>query len=275
MSAIPYTGASGLARIARRTRVVRIALGAVLVLLVLATAQAARRPHAAAAAALPIHSGDLIVLDLSASVSQDTYSRIGETLRRLVASDGRYGLVVFSGVAYEALPPGTRASALQPLVRYFTLPTQVTPGLAPTFPVNPWSTSFSGGTAISTGLELARTLRTEAHLRHASIVLVSDLHDSPDDKNRLNRIVAAYRQEAIPLRVVPLNASAADAAYFGKLTPTAHVDGPTPGAAPSTPTAVASGRSTFPLLLVALVVAVAFAAALNELWSARLSWSPR
>jgi hypothetical protein len=276
MTAIPYTGASGLARIARRTRAVRIVVGVVLVLLVLATAQAARRPHTAAAAALPVHSGDLIVLDLSASVSQDTYSRIGETLRRLVASGGRYGLVVFSGVAYEALPPGTPASALQPLIRYFTLPTQSTPGLAPTFPVNPWSSSFSGGTAISTGLELARTLRTESRLRRASVVLVSDLHDSPEDKNRLNQIVAAYKQEAIPLRVVPLNASEADAAYFGNLTPTANANGPTPGSAtPPAPPAVAPGRSTFPRLLVVLVAAVAAAAAANELWSARLSWSAR
>jgi hypothetical protein len=273
MTAIPYTGASGLARIARRTRLVRIVLGVVLVLLVLATAQAARRPHTASASALPVHSGDLIVLDLSASVSQDTYSRIGETLRRLVASGGRYGLVVFSGVAYEALPPGTPASALQPLVRYFALPAQSTPGLAPTFPANPWSASFSGGTAISTGLELARTLRTASHLRHASVVLVSDLHDSPEDKNRLNRIVAAYKQEAIPLKVVQLNASEADAAYFGNLTPTALQDGPTAGATPPTPTRVAPGRSTFPLLLVVLVAAVAAAAAVNELWSARLSWS--
>lgn len=274
MTAIPYAGASGLARIARRTRLVRIVLGVVLVLLVLATAQAARRPHTASAAALPVHSGDLIVLDLSASVSQDTYSRIGETLRRLVASGGRYGLIVFSGVAYEALPPGTPASALQPLVRYFALPSQSTPGLAPTFPVNPWSSSFSGGTAISTGLELARTLRTASHLRHASVVLVSDLHDSPEDKNRLNQIVAAYRQEAIPLKVVPLNASEADAAYFGNVTPTALKDSATPATVPSpAPTAVAPGRSTFPLLLVVLVAAVAAAAAVYELWSARLSWS--
>jgi hypothetical protein len=255
---------------------VRVVLGVVLVLLVLATARAAQHPHTASAAALPVHSGDLIVLDLSASVSQDTFSRIGETLRLLVASGGRYGLVVFSGVAYEALPPGTPASTLRPLIRYFTLPSRSAPGLAPTFPVNPWGSSFSGGTRISAGLELARTLRIQNRLRHASVVLVSDLADDPEDKNRLNQVVAAYRQEAIPLRVVALNASARDIAYFGHLTPTALKDAPTPaGDTPPTPTGLVPGRSPFPVLLVLLVVAVAVAAAANELWSARLTWSTR
>jgi hypothetical protein len=275
VTVVPFTGASGLASIARRTWLVRVALGAVLVALVLVTARAAEYPRTTSAGALPVHSGDLIVLDLSASISQDTFSRIGETLRRLVASGGRYGLVVFSGVAYEALPPGTPASALQPLVRYFTLPPHTAPGVAPTFPTNPWSASFSGGTSISAGLDLARSLLIEDHLRHASVVLVSDLADDPEDKNRLNQVVAAYRQEGTPLRVVPLNASPGDAAYFAHLTSTALKDAPVPpAAAPATP-ASSPEHAPFPLLLVLLVVAVACAIAVNELWSARLRWSAR
>ena len=94
----------------------------------LAAAAAARHPGVRQPRALPVHSGDMIVLDLSASISSDTFSRIGETLRKLVATNGRYGLVVFSNVAYEALPPGTPASALRPLIRYFTVPTSTSPG---------------------------------------------------------------------------------------------------------------------------------------------------
>ena len=56
------------------------------------------------------------MLDLSASITADTYSRIHQTLQQLVARGGRYGLVVFSNIAYEALPPGTPASALEPIV---------------------------------------------------------------------------------------------------------------------------------------------------------------
>jgi hypothetical protein len=246
-----------------------------LVALVLLTALTARRPRSASSAALPVRSGDVIVLDLSASISQDTFSRIGETLRRLVASGGRYGLVVFSNVAYEALPPGTPASALQPLVRYFTLPHSA-PGVAPTFPTNPWSASFSDGTSISAGLDLARSLLIEDRLRHASVVLVSDLADDPEDKNRLNQVVSAYRQEGTPLRVVPLNASPTDAAYFAHLTSTALKEAPTPPAStPATPAAAAPARTSLPVLLVLLVAAIACALAANELWSARLRWSAR
>jgi hypothetical protein len=276
MSVVPFTGASGLASVARRTRLVRIALAAALVALVLATAAAARHPSTASASALPVRSGDMIVLDLSASISQDTYSRIGETLRQLVATRGRYGLVVFSGVAYEALSPGTPASALRPLVRYFTLPKHTAPGFAPTFPPNPWNSTFSGGTVISSGLALAKSLLVENHLRHAHVVLVSDLHDDPEDRNRLNEIVTAYRRDGVPLRVVPLNAAPEDAAFFGRLTSTALKDTAAPPAAEATaPPAFTPARSAFPTLLVLLVIACALALAANVLWSARLRWGTR
>ena len=86
------------------------------------------------------------MLDLSASVSQDTYSRIGETLETAGReAEARYGLVVFSGVRLRGAPPGTPASALRPLVRNFTLPEPAAPGFfAPTSPLNPWSSTFSG-----------------------------------------------------------------------------------------------------------------------------------
>ena len=76
------------------------------------------------------------MLDVSASISADTYSRIGATLSSLARSGGRYGLVVFSDQAYEALPPGTPASDLRPLVRYFTLP-PAHGGFAPDVPAEP------------------------------------------------------------------------------------------------------------------------------------------
>src|SRR5258708_35838569 len=101
----------------------------------------------------------MIVLGLPPCLASDPCSRIGESLPELVAKGGRYGLVVFSSTAYEALPPGTPASALKPLIRYFTLPTQVVAGEQPTFPTNPWTNSFTGGTHISQGLQLARAIR--------------------------------------------------------------------------------------------------------------------
>jgi len=112
VKAIPLAHARSISRIARRTALVRRTLSAALVVLVLLAAATSRHPGVQQAQALTVHSGDMIVLDLSASISSDTFSRIGETLRRLVETRGRYGLVVFSNVAYEALPPGTPALAL-------------------------------------------------------------------------------------------------------------------------------------------------------------------
>src|SRR5262249_32146939 len=122
MRALPVPGAASLSAAARRTRIVRGALAIALVVLVLLAAFARRHPTVGPPGSLPVRSGDMVVLDLSASIGSDPFSRIGETLRRLVASHGRYGLVVFSNVAYEALPPGSPASAFEPLIRYFTAP---------------------------------------------------------------------------------------------------------------------------------------------------------
>ena len=54
---------------------------------------------------LPPGSTAIVALDLSASVSQDTYSRIGATLSDLAASNGRYGVVVFSGTRTRRFHP--------------------------------------------------------------------------------------------------------------------------------------------------------------------------
>ena len=107
--------------------------------------------------ATTVGSDGIVVLDLSASISSDTYAEIGTTLSTLASSGGHYGLVLFSSVAYEALPPGTPARELEPFVRFFRVHSPG-PGFAPVFPVNPWTQSFSEGTAISRGLDLAHSI---------------------------------------------------------------------------------------------------------------------
>ena len=180
----------------------------------LAAACLSRTPNSQTIVTLPSHANTIVVLDLSASIASDTYSRIGATLSSLAASRGRYGLVVFSDQAYEALPPGSPAADLAPLVRYFVLPKQATPGFAPTYPANPWTGTFSAGTRISTGLELAHALATGDATHHAAVVLVSDLDDDPGDLARLASIMLAYRRDGIPLRIVGLNPSNRDARFF-------------------------------------------------------------
>ena len=117
---------------------------------------------------------------MSASISTDTFQRIGATLRRSGQTNGRYGLVIFSDVAYQALPPGTPSAALKPYARYFTLPAAQN-GFLPQIPLNPWTNSFSGGTRIAAGLALALKIIQTKRLAHPAVILVSDLDDDPGD----------------------------------------------------------------------------------------------
>jgi hypothetical protein len=269
--AIPVAGASGLAAFARRTRALRI--GAALALLVLAAAAIllGRHPRVHEVNFLPSGSNGVVVLDVSASISSDTYSQIGTTLRDLVATRGRYGLVVFSDTAYEALPPGSPSESLRPLVRFFTLPPQRTPGVAPTFPDNPWTRSFSAGTRISAGLDLARSVLIDSQLSHPSVLLVSDLDDDAGDLPALASVAEAYKQEKIRLNVVALNAAADDQERFRQFIRGTGML--TQGRLPNEPTGEAGG-ARFPTWLAAVAVALALLLAANELAFARLNWEP-
>ena len=267
MSAIPLADAPALRAPARRTAAVLALLAALGLAALVALLLLSRNPHTRTIVPLPPHADAVLVLDVSASISSDTYSRIGGTLAALSRSGGRFGLVVFSDEAYEALPPGTPAVDLAPFVRYFTLPPQREPGFAPAFPPNPWDTTFTGGTKISAGMDLAHSIAVEgAH--HATVVLVSDLDDDPGDLTRLATVLLAYRRDGVPVRVVGLNPSPDDLAFFRRLLPagSAVVQAPTLSQAPPHET------TPFPWALVALTLAAAAAAALRWAWAPRLDW---
>ena len=268
MSAIPLTDAPALRAPARLTLAVRAALAAVAVGATVAFLLVSRQPHTQTVVALPRDASTVLVLDVSASISSDTYSRIGGTLAALSRSNARIGLVVFSDAAYEALPPGTPASDLTPFVRYFTLPPQTEPGFAPTFPPNPWTSAFSAGTRISAGLELAHTIAL-AQPSRSTVVLVSDLDDDPNDVASLAGVAAAYRRDRIPVRVVGLEPSAQDVTLFQRLlgTTVPVAQAPTLDEVPS------HDVTAFPLALVLLAAAAALALAVREAWAPRLEWS--
>ncbi len=210
-----------------------------------------------------------MVLDLSASISSDTFNRIGATLDQLAATNGRYGLIVFSDVAYQALPPGTPSAQLRPFARYFRVPDQQTPGLAPAFPTNPWTNSFSAGTRISAGLGRALALIHAQRTAHPGVILISDLNDDQGDLTNLASSALAYRQEHIPIRIVALNPSKDDQHRFETLLGDAtHItQARLPGDSRAT------GGARFPFTLALLAVAVALLLAANELFSARLTWA--
>jgi hypothetical protein len=255
VSAVPLADAPALRRFAVRTRVLRLVLALLLVALVVVSVLAGRSPRAAATPFLPPGSTGLAVLDLSASINADTYSQIGATLDRLASSGGRYGLIVFSSDAYEALPPGTPARELRPIARFFRA-RSAGAGFAPEFPVNPWTEFFSEGTAISRGLDLAREIAAEDRLQHPAIVLISDLDDDPGDLRRVAGSALALRRAHMPVRVVGLNPSAADAKLFARLFPGTGTiqSAPAPGARVTAPHAPAPTWLIASALFVALLL---------------------
>jgi hypothetical protein len=267
VTAIPLADFARLERARRRTWVVRVALGALLALLVVGLAAAAMRPQGRTLRFLPRGASGIVVLDLSASISSDTYQRIGKTLRELASTNGRYGLVVFSDVAYEALPPGTPSAELKPYARFFTLPPAQN-GFLPQFPINPWTNSFSGGTRIAAGLGLAIRIIQDEHVKSPGVVLVSDLDDDPGDLKNLAGVALAYRQASIPVHIVALDPQPKDQALFGRLLERAATveQARLPGEQ------VRRTGPPVPPLLAALAALVALALAANELWGARLTW---
>ena len=267
MNVVPLSDARTLAAHGRAGRAGTVALGILAVVLAALFVLFSRHPGTHTIVPLPANADTVIVLDLSASISTDTYSRIGGTLQSLADSGRRFGLIVFSDQAYEAMPPGTPSADLEPLVRYFTLPRSTGPDFQPAFPRNPWSRDFTAGTRISAGLELAHRLALETP-HPATVVLVSDLSDSPNDLTELTTVLLTYRRDNVPMRIVGLNAGPADTQIFQQLLPphTAIVNAPTLEQAPP------HQLTPFPWRLVELAVAAAVAVALVLLRRQRLDW---
>ena len=262
MSGIPFGELVAVASLTRRTLVLRVVLGLVAVGAAAAVVVLGRG-EAAPPVLLPPGSDGIVVLDLSASISSDTYARIGATLERLAGSGGRYGLIVFSDTAYVALPPGAPAAELRAYADRFDVPPPSTGAI--TVPTNPWTGSFSAGTKISTGLQLALdTIRAERLVR-PGVLLVSDLDDDVGDRERLTSTALAFRRAGIPVRVVGLNPSPEDARYVERLL--SRSGDLSPAALPDEDQ-VGGGRLRVSLLVAALAAAAALA--LRELFLTRL-----
>ena len=148
--AIPLADLAPLARAARRTRIFRLGLAAALVAAVVASFASAG--DAESRRFYPSSTVGIVVLDISSSIKPTTYKLIRRELMELAATDQRFGVVLFSDDAYEALPPGTPARELRPFVRFFDekRPFEYDRSGIPR-PRSPWERSFSAGTSISSG----------------------------------------------------------------------------------------------------------------------------
>jgi hypothetical protein len=239
-------------------------------------AHGARR---AAAGGAPKNTNTIVVLDLSGSIEGPAYAQVGSLLDSLAANTGdgrRVGLVLFSDVAQQALPPGTKPEELRGYARYFRplrtgRPPGPAGGISPAYPDNPWSISFSSGTKISSGLALARRLVVRDHLGATRVLLVSDLFDSVGDQKRLKSELLAYtRTPGVELRVLPVEPHSREtmsmfAAYLGAH----HVALSVP---PPSRVTVAGPSAAFPVAFVVLIGVVAVALAANEIVAPRLDW---
>jgi len=266
-SAIPLADARAFRTRANATRVALGVLAACAAVAAVGALFASRSPHSQTLVPLPSSANVVIVLDLSASISSDSFSRIGGTLRALSQTGDHVGLVVFSDDAYEALPPGTPAADLAPLIRYFTLPQQRVPGFLPSFPANPWSNTFTGGTVISSGMEMAINIAVAQRPR-ATVMLVSDLDDDPNDLPALAAVAEVAHHNGVPIRIVGLSPSPEDIQYFrtifGGRAPIVE--------APTLAQAAPQARTPFPWVLVTLALVAAVSLALRESWAPRLDW---
>jgi hypothetical protein len=267
---IPIATTADLAPAVRRTLFLRIVLGAVLIGLVVGASETGRSDAAAARGLLPGGIGGMLVLDVSRSIKPEANRTITNVLQQLIDAHARIGLVAFSDIAYELLPPGSPSSELRPLLRYFA-PERALPRTGPDpYPPNPWSSQFSGGTQISSGLAVAHASLVRAGAPKGPILLVSDLDTAPDDVPRVALTFNQFRNQGVPFRIVAVTPREDNLSLFRNLAgPNAFTEpvkrtgggiGDTQGAE--------TGHTPWSLVVVALFVLGALAA--NEYWCGRL-----
>jgi hypothetical protein len=193
-----------------RARVLQLVFGGAAVALVLAAVASARDLETSRPGLVPSGSTGVVVVDLSLSIEDEDYQAVRAAFRQLIADNSSIGLVVFSDIPYELLPPGTPAAELKPMLRLL-----VPPRLGP--PINPWSVTFRAGTKVSAALQLARDILRRDGIERGSILLVSDLETAPDDVPSLSRIVEEIRRSPIELRAFALAPSSDARLIFGGL----------------------------------------------------------
>lgn len=273
---IPLADSEALGASLRRTRGYRLGLGGAIVLAAIVTLVLATRLDETPAAAPARGSAGVIALDVSSSVADRGRNRIARALGEAIESGRRHGLVLFSDVAYEALPPGTPAEELRPFQRYFQPLTEPPPAgseiVAPgtiNFLRTPWSNAFSGGTSISAALRLARRMLVRDDVAQPKVTLISDLADDDSDVTALVQTIDGYLRDRIAVKLVPIGATAANRRFFARLLRNRR---PLEAPVDSVPPPIPEAHSETPLALAAAALLLLAVLAANELWCGRLAW---
>ncbi len=270
--AIPLADARALKGLVARTTLVRLALACLLLTLAAFTVWRATQLDPQTISFLPEGSTTVLVLDESKSISVPAFRRGAAVLRQPVAVARPVGSFPFSDTAYEMLPPGARSPELKSLLRFYT-PSRVGTNIDPEtrLLVSPWENVFSGGTSISSGLNLAEWMLHRDHVRNGSILLFSDLETAAEDQPALARaLVTIANDPRVQLRVVPLFPIATDEQFFQRFLPGADfvTAAELKTHAVTKPRTLVVGGTPTSLLLVGAFLLVALAA--NELFCTRL-----
>src|SRR5919108_1426326 len=267
-SMIPLATTADLGSAVRRTLVLRILFGAALIGLAIAATETGRSNAAAGRGLLNGKSGGVLVLDVSRSIKPESNRTITAVLQQLIRAHTRIGLVAFSDIAYELLPPASPSSELRPLLRFFA-PARPRPGADP-YPPNPWTTSYSGGTQISAGLTLGHTVLVDAGEPKGEILLVSDLDTAPDDVPRVAQTFNTFRNQGVPFRIVPVSPRADNLSLFQSIAGKKALAKPVHAAGGGLGQTEGTQRSHTPWALVVIALLVLTLLAANEHWCGRL-----
>lgn len=264
---IPSSDTRGLRRARIRTGVVRGLLVAVVCLLVGAAYLSARGLESRANELVPGGRSGVVVIDVSLSIVNQDYTDVRVVLERLIRAGNPTGLVVFSDIAYELLPPRTPAKELRPLLRFFTLDGEK-------LPQNPWTPNFQAGTRISEALELAHSMLRRDRVAPASILLISDLETAPTDYSVLGRTLRELADSDVTVRVAALSPSSDALTFFGGILGSeAFVDVVEPSSGEVAPLEVSLRGETPPVMLLAIALALLVLAA-YEVFAGRLALPP-
>ena len=271
-NAIPLGADAGILAAAKRTTLVRAFLAVALVALLAAEVALARGVSPRHDAFVPAGKTTVVVVDLSQSIPHGAFPTIGRVLRSLARNNVPVGLVIFSDTAYELLPPGTRGSELRPLLRFFT-PERRGANLNPEalFPTNPWQGAFSGGTKISSGLQLAESILHRDRVRGGTILLLSDLGTAGEDQSRVAETLVRIRHDrSVTLKIAPLFPIESDLLFFERFVPRRDFVRPAQIAAVNATPAQhrLASASPWPFLVAAGLLLLALAA--NELLCGRV-----
>lgn len=262
--AVGYHDVAVLRPAIRRAALLRLVCGGGALALVVAAALHARGLDASAPGLVPSGTTAVAVVDLSLSIEDAQYRLVRDAFDRLIEENASIGLVVFSDVPYELLPPGTPASELVPILRLL-VPAKRGP------PVNPWNEGFRSGTRVSAALDLARRMLERDRVPSGSILLVSDLETAPDDVPALTRTIEAIRASAIQLRAIGIAPSTDAQLIFEGVLQTGAFD--TRDGTPVSTEAAREQRTPLPTALLVLAALALLSLAAHEVFGGRLALS--